>query len=136
MANAQVQMFVSLMEGKGMNCRVDDENNLVRTGWSLDNTELSLIFDFSDEGYASIIGYDFIKVPEEKFDKVLWALNACNRKYRFVKFTLDEKDKEVMLKIDAVVQLDTCAEEMFELMVRAAQIVDDAYPDIMKALWG
>ena len=41
-----------------------------------------------------------------------------------------------MLKIDAVVQLDTCAEEMFELMVRAAQIVDDAYPDIMKALWG
>ena len=134
MANAQTQMLMSYLEAKGMHARQED-GDIVRAGWKLDNTELSLYFDLSKEGYVSIIGHDFIKVADDKFDKIIWAINDANAKYSFVKFVLNKEENEILLMIDAVVQLDSCAEETFELMVRSAQIVDDAYPELMKAMW-
>ncbi len=138
MANAGAQMFMGLLEAKGLHGRMEDgeDETVVRCGWKLENTDLSLVFSFDNDGsYLSIYGYDFIKVKPDLYDKIVWVVNECNSTYRFVKFILNKERGEIMLKIDAVVQLDSIAEEAFELMVRSGQIVDDAYPEFMKAMW-
>ena len=38
-------------------------------------------------------------------------------------------------RCDNIIQLDTCGENCYELMIRMLKIVEDAYPSFMKALW-
>ena len=58
-----------------------------------------------------------------------------NQEYRWVKFYVDEKENSVTIADDAIIQLDSCGEEIFELMYRLADIADDVYPEFMKAIW-
>ena len=46
-----------------------------------------------------------------------------------------EEDGELVAEEDAVIQLDSCGEEAFELMIRMTQIIEEAYPMVMKELW-
>lgn len=137
MASAAAKMFVSLLEAKGLNSRfLDDAETVVRVGWKLDNTKISILFYFDEDNRSvHIEGREFLNVPENKIDVMYKACNTCNNQYRWVKFTVDEEDKELVAKDDAVIQLDSCADEVMELMIRMTQIVDDAYPQFMKALW-
>jgi len=137
MANAAATLFLSYLESKEVNGRfVDDDEKVVRVGWKLNNTSISILFFFSDDCEdVAIRGGEFVNIPKDKIDNIYKVVNACNNKFRWVKFTLDEESTEVRVEADAVIQLDSCAEECFELMVRMSNIVDDAYPDFMKALW-
>lgn len=137
MANAAAKLFTSYLETKGVNARImDDEEKVVRVGWKLENTSISILFFFSDDCEdVAIRGSEFVTIPKDKVEKIYKVLNACNNKFRWVKFTMDEEDCEVRVEADAVIQLDSCAEECFELMLRMSNIVDDAYPEFMKALW-
>ena len=137
MASTAAKLFKAYMDSKEMNCEiVDDEESVVRVGWKLDNTRISLFFFFDEEdNYVHIDGVDFLEVPKDKYDLLLKVVNDCNDNYRWVKFVLDAENEQVVAKVDAVIQLDSCAEEVYELMVRTAQIVDDSYPKFMKAMW-
>ena len=44
-------------------------------------------------------------------------------------------DNELIVKMDAILDMDTCGEECKELIYRTVGICDEAYPTIMKALW-
>ena len=136
MANTAAKLFMAYLEAKDTHgSYVNDEESVVRVGWNLDNTKLNIYFFFGeDEKDVHLIGDGFCKVPENKKDAVLQAVNECNKKFRWMKFVLkDEGDVEA--EVDAVIQLDSCAEECFELMIRMCSIVDDAYPILMKAIW-
>ena len=61
--------------------------------------------------------------------------SKLNNEFRWIKFYVDERDNTITLADDAIVQLDTCGEEIWEIMVRLSDIADDAYPTIMKAIW-
>lgn len=137
MANAAAKLFVSYLETKEINARfLDEEEKVVRVGWKLNNTSLGIIFFFSDDcSDVSLRGSEFINVPKDKADKVYKIINDCNNKYRWIKFVYNEGENEVRAEVDAVIQLDSCAEECFELMIRMSNIVDDAYPEFMKAMW-
>ena len=137
MANAAAKMFKSYMESKEMNCKFwDEEESVVKASWKLDNTSIDIFFKFDKDCHdVHIQGVNFIQVAKENFGKMLQAVNACNENYRWVKFTLDMEHGQISVEDDAIIQLDTCAEEVFELMIRMTQIVDDAYPKIMKAMW-
>ncbi len=125
------------MESQGVKCHeVNEEEGFAVVGWTLENTKIMLIFKFGDDNRdVHIIGRDFIKVKEDKYPEVYKVLNECNAKYRWVKFILDEESGEIRAEDDAVIQLDSCAQEAFELMIRMNHVVDDAYPRFMKALW-
>jgi hypothetical protein len=63
------------------------------------------------------------------------VVNECNDTYNYEKFVLIEKHSQICVRDDAVIQLDSCGEECYELMMRMAMVVDDAYPKFMKAIW-
>lgn len=137
MANAAAKMFKAYLESKDMTCRyVDDEERVVRVGWKLDNTSIDIYFTFGEDNHdVHLQGLNFLQVTKENFGKALQIVNACNENYRWVKFILDVEHTQVVVEDDAVIDLDTCAEEIFELMIRMTQIVDEAYPQFMKAMW-
>jgi hypothetical protein len=62
-------------------------------------------------------------------------VNECNDRYNYEKFVLREKHSQICVVDDAVIQLDSCGEECYELMMRMATVVEDAYPRFMKAIW-
>ena len=137
MASAAAQIFLDYLKSEGVNAGfIDPEESVVKVGWKLDTTRISdyIIFD-DDSKYAQIQGHEFIQIPEDKYDIILREINNCNKEYRWAKFYLNEEEGEIVVNADAIIQLDSCAEEVDEIMHRLNSIVDDAYPKFMKALW-
>lgn len=137
MANMAAKMFTSLLEEQELTYTfVDEEESAVRVGWKLKASKLSIFFKFSEDGAnVHFEGHEFLNLPEDNIELMYKICNQCNRDYRWVKFTVNEDAREVVVEGDAVIQLDTCAQECLELMIRTTQIVEDAYPKFMKALW-
>lgn len=137
MANAAAKIYEAFLQSDNVNYSyIDEEEMIMRVGWKLDNTKIAdyIMFD-EDSEYIQLQGRDFIQIPENKYDLMLDVINDTNREYRWVKFCLDKEGGSIIAMVDAIIQLDTCAEEIDELMHRMNSIVDDAYTKFMKALW-
>lgn len=76
-------------------------------------------------------------VPENKVPEMLVAVNECNCKYRYVKFTLD-KDKDINLEYDIPLKTDDgcLGAQACEIFYRIMKIVDACYPAFMRVMWG
>ena len=137
MASQAAELFMAFMEAHDMKVNmVSEEHNLIRAGLGLENTQLAAYFQFDpDDESAHIEGREFAQIPKDQVEKIYKICNSLNDSYRWVKFVWDEEASDLCCRVDAVIQLDSCAQEMYELMARMAGIVDDAYPKIMKALW-
>ena len=111
-------------------------DDLLRVGWNFNGGKISIFFKFDEsDTHVHLEGMDFVTVPKDKFDAIYPVLNELNDKYVHVKFVLDTSDGEINARDDDIIQLDSCGPECFELMIRMVQIVEDAYPQIMKAMW-
>ena len=114
------------------------ENPMIAIGFgggdfSYTHVMIHLVFDL-DGTSAQIITSPIASVPAEKTAGVLLALNDCNSRFRWVKFHLDE-DNDVLAKSDVIFDEQNCADACIEVVMRTASIIDDAYADIMKAVW-
>ena len=49
--------------------------------------------------------------------------------------TTNESDNTLEAAMDGVIQLESCGEECFELVLRMCKITDEVYPSVMKELW-
>ena len=78
--------------------------------------------------------FDFIQIKENQFPQALMCCNTLNAKKRWVKFCIDD-DMDIVVADDAVIDEVTAGEEVLELVMRMAAIIDDAYPVINKAIW-
>ncbi|MCR5237769.1 MAG: YbjN domain-containing protein [Lachnospiraceae bacterium] len=137
MANSAVQLFSAYMESQNLGVQVlDDNENVCRVGFDLENTQIQIFVCFAEDGTdAQFTGIDFVKIPENKVDIIYKVCNTCNDMYRWVKFVWNEEKKYITCQADAAIQLDSCAEECFGIVMRMAKIVDEAYPEFMKAMW-
>ncbi|MCR5425622.1 MAG: YbjN domain-containing protein [Lachnospiraceae bacterium] len=137
MASMAAKVVASYLESKELHYQMlDEEETCMRVGMSLDNTRIDIYLFFEEDNHdVHIVGRNFIKVPEDKLEKMYKVVNQQNKTYRWMKFTVNEDKGEVEVEDDAIIQLDTCGDEAFELIARMSNIVDEAYPDLMKALW-
>ena len=90
-----------------------------------------------NEGKVLQVSSDtFAKIPLDKLSAVYPVINTLNCDYRFVKFTLDE-DNEISAHWDLPdnVSPDSVGRVIVEIVIRMSQILDTAYPKLMKALW-
>ena len=138
MANTAAKMTAAYLDSKGMRYEiVGDNEEAIRTGFkmfNMDNIRIFVIFD-EDCTSCSIKTFDYIKIPKEKYDKIYKVLNQMNHDFRWIKFFLNEEEGYVVILDDAVIQLDTCGEEVFRCMQQLAAVADEAYPRIQKELW-
>ena len=92
-------------------------------------------FDEPESCRAWIKCYDLGHFEGDKYAAGLLACNNANKQYRWVRFYMDG-DNDVVAAMDAIVSSETVFDEMIELIVRMLQIIDDLYPEFMRARWG
>lgn len=102
--------------------------------FSYTHVAIHLIFDEDGES-AQLQTSAIANVPMEKTSKMLLTLNECNHKFRWIKFYLDE-DNDIIADADVIFDEQNVGDACIEIVMRAASIIDDAYPEIMKSIWG
>ena len=78
--------------------------------------------------------FGLLRVDDTQKAKILEALNALNIKYRYVKFCCDN-DGDVNIEYDYPVRSENPENSAEEIVIRFVKIIDDAYPQLMHALW-
>lgn len=78
--------------------------------------------------------FGFVSVEPRKISKILPVINTLNNKYRFVKFVCDD-DGDVNVEYDFPISATRPEESATELVLRIANILDEAYPELMHVLW-
>ena len=76
-------------------------------------------------------------VPDDRRADVLEVLNALNCRFRFVKFCITSQATiSVEYDLGQSTPPEALGEMCREVFIRYIQICDEAYPEVMKALWG
>jgi hypothetical protein len=125
------------LDNQGISYRQMDDHTLSIT-YNCDNVpsvRVVVIFDKDGDPLVALRVWSIAKVKEEKMPQALVACNDLNNKFRWVKFTVDS-DLEFSAQMDAHVDAYSCGEEVLSLVRRTVNIVDDAYPELMKVIWG
>ncbi|MCR5775649.1 MAG: YbjN domain-containing protein, partial [Lachnospiraceae bacterium] len=108
----------------------------LRVGFNIDTATVTVLIIFSeDDSVVQIVAREFARIPADKIVSMYKVCNDCNSSYRWACFYVDEDDGEIICKADAEIQLDSCAEEIFNIVMRVVGIVKDALPKFMKAMW-
>ena len=135
MAGMAAKMVLAYFEAKGTAAKELDED-LLRIGWNIEGGSMDIFFKFDEsDSHVHLEGLNFVSVPENKYDAMYKVVNECNDTYNHVKFVLDTEHGQINARDDDVIQLDSCGEECFELMIRMVSIVENALPKFMKAIW-
>lgn len=87
----------------------------------------------SEQNDVAVRVISLIRVDRMQIPGLLPVLNALNRRFRFVKFVLDDRG-QVHLEYDFTLNTASVADSAEEIIVRIVRIIDEAYPEMMKAL--
>lgn len=110
----------------------------VRVTYNLKNVNhltVSFLFDEDGEDVHFVAGV-ITHVPEgdARRGAVLEALNDANRRFRWIKFYLDQ-DSDIMADGDHILTPDFVGNTCHTLLERILSVCDQAYPDFMRAIW-
>lgn len=124
----------------GLKHKVNEQPSFsaVEAGFSGDNCTFTVHFVSQDDDCdVKVLTQDFAKFPGNKLTAGYEIINSLNKKYRYAKFVLDPSDGGVHAEYDFPVKLNipTVKEVAVEIALRFMKIIDDAYPEIMKAIW-
>ena len=136
MDNAAGKLFCAKLESKNLNYKVMEKDySVIRVGFSLDNTDCDTYLIFGDDSEdLHLISRLDLKIPESKFEKMYKICNNLNKRFRWLKFFVNEDQNVIQAEDDAVIQVESAAEEAFELMLRTNSIIDEAFPEVMAGL--
>lgn len=112
------------------------QENVLAGRFDFEGGAITIFLEFDDtDTHVYIRGGDFLSLPRDKYDLIYKVINECNRTYPHEKFVLDEENGEILVRDDAIIQLDSCGPECLELVMRMVFVVENVYPKFMKALW-
>ena len=116
----------------------DEEQPLFELGFGggdfkYNHVSIFVVFD-SDGASVQLVSSPIARIPIEKTSGMLLAINDVNCRFRWVKMYLD-RDNDLVAEADLIIDEYTAGESCVELVMRMASIIDDAYADLMKALW-
>lgn len=131
--NTCAELFIATLKAKDLNYQVKELGDRTLVSFPYDNRKTNFVFSGEDGKYAQMMTV-IERVPEDKFTDLVLVCNSMNRKFRFVKFVVDD-DNDCMAISDAILDTGTADEECFELLIRTLQIIKDAKPDLMKAIY-
>ncbi len=113
-----------------------DEHSMVVAGFNMKsgNSVRIHFISMDEDNDVAIRVFGFIHVEEEQRAAALKGINTVNDQFRFAKFTLEE-DGDVNVEMDIPQKVENLGPVAFELMIRIVQIMEEAYPILMRAIW-
>ena len=112
---------------------MDEEDGAVIIDFPYDGKIAKMIFNGEIGEYASFY-LQYESVPAEKRLATIEACNEQNCRFKWVTFYVD-KDNDLMLHVDALLDAETAADEAVEMLVRMIDIGQKAKNDLMKAIY-
>ena len=138
MRSMAAEVTAEFFDSKEFCYDMSEDGRAITIGFELKNRDgikILIVFDPGDESVALRV-YNIAKIPSEKKDDMFAVVNSLNQKYRWIKFVIDEEDNTINAEDDAVIQLDSCGEEVLKCCLHFAAIIDQAYPEIMTSIFG
>ncbi len=78
--------------------------------------------------------FELLSVSEDKAEQIYKAINELNCKYRYAKFCCGENGN-ISVEYDYPLGCSNPSESAKEIIIRFVQIINEAYPVLMHALW-
>ena len=126
------QLFMDYMDANGVKYS-DVREDVVKVVYIGDNLKTIPVYVFFDKDGDPLVCFkcwDIAKIGEHGMAAAIIACNGLNKKYRWVKFYLDD-DNDIVAQIDAYVDEATCGSECLNLVKRVVNIVDEGYPTLV-----
>ena len=141
MAHKATDLIAAEFTGTGLKFTTGEIQSIsfVEAGFNGKNSSVTIRFISVDEDNdVKVLTEDFIKVPDAARDRMYRIINQQNRKYKYVKFTMDEQDGGISAQYDFPLRLadEEVGPVAVEIALRFAKIVDDSYSDFMQSIWG
>ncbi|MBR3299613.1 MAG: YbjN domain-containing protein [Clostridia bacterium] len=131
---ACAELFARDLEAKELHFSVsqtDDGGDIIK--FPYDNRMTTCIFKGEDGRYLSM--YTVVeRVPADKLSDMYAVCNAINARYKWLKFYVDE-DNDLMVEDDAILSVESAAEESFELLMRRLNIMKETKAEIMRVIY-
>lgn len=129
-------LFKNKLDEKDLPYRELDNGvmEIIQSGENLQSIRVVIGFDEETSNRPWFKCYNLGRFEGDKYAAGLLVCNSCNKKYRWIRFYLD-KDNDAVAGMDAIVSAETLFDEMIELIVRMIKVVDEVYPQFMKACW-
>ncbi len=134
--NTAARLFSEYLEQKNIKYDVIDDDFISIKYHGKNAPSISIDFIFDNDGKSvAVRSFSIAKIPEEKYTAACVVCSELNNEYRWTKFYLDA-DNELAAAMDALIDPYTTGQECFALLLRNIRIIDEAYPNIMRMLWG
>ncbi|MBR5110224.1 MAG: YbjN domain-containing protein [Clostridia bacterium] len=133
------ESFIAELEKNGWKYNglkeLEDGKNHVGCGVTGKTTQADfhLFFDADDKS-VSIRVFKLFIVPIDKKLQLLELMNKINSEYRWAKFFIGE-DEWMNVQLDALISAETAGPNCLNLILRAMNIIDTAYPRFMHEVW-
>lgn len=112
------------------------DSSIVEAGFVLDNGPNAIVRFISrdDDNDVAVRVFDLVKVKEDQQERMIKVINDLNKEFRFLKFVIHDSGS-VHVENDLYLHTENVGEVAAEMFVRYMQILKQAYPKLMKALW-
>jgi len=113
-----------------------DSSSAVKVSWNGEVAKDQTMYFISNDDDSDVHAENMAMahVPAGKKDAVLSCLNGLNRRFRYAKFSLDDYS-DVRVEYDFPLESKNAGPIAKEVFLRFMNIIDDAYPEVMKAIW-
>lgn len=134
------KLIADSLEARGIQLKTVDNDNMsaviIPANENGIKFEIRMISDDNNND-VNIYTDEFVSYPENKREAGLQMINELNRRYRFIKFVMDPEDGAIHMEcfIPLSIGDKELPEAAAEMLVRIAQTISDAYPQIMKSIW-
>lgn len=110
---------------------------LLRAGVNGKASSYAFLFIKTDDADndVAVRVFNVVRFPENRRDKGYEVLNKIQQSYRYVRLNMDG-DGDVSAEYDFPMNYKNIGEGAIEILVRFTEILDKAYPEMMKAIWG
>ena len=139
MGSPKIQLIKKEFEKAGLKHQVQQLGPLdfLEAGFSGDNATVKIrVIAVDNDSEVKVMSDDFAKFPGAKLEVGYKLTNQLNRKYKFIKFTIDnDGDLSAQWDLPDSVPSELVGKVAMEIVLRMFKIIDDAYPEVMKAVW-
>lgn len=138
MVHQATREIASALDSKDLKYDIVENDNTSRVICGMNGKALNFRIQYistDEDNDVAVRVFDLVKIPEEKKTDMLLFAHECNRRFRYVKFVVNEGDNTLQLEYDMPLKNENPGEIALELLVRILNILNDVGMDMMRRVW-
>ncbi len=134
--NLVMKKITEYLESKDIRYILSDDDKRLELRFSAKNADvIPVLMNCQEEEDCEFFVYNYCKFPEEKREKMYELCSKMNKKFRWLRFFVDESDNTITIATDLLINPDSCADDVYTILAKIVRIGDFAYPEFMKTIW-